>query len=150
MRQVLESELEWFSGNKDVQAIFNCLAILGHTWDDMVDLDPVTPKDINQAFMICLVTLQQNPLYQAIQIDLIPIWETVIMAYDVANKFEHDRDTHGVEISHVLRYAGGHIVAYALRVAVGYEMALELMPNIWKKFIPERFDDYRKEHLDVS
>lgn len=151
MRYPAETNLDWFGGNKDVQAIFHCLAVLAHTWDDMVDKNvDLDAKDINQAFMIALVTLPQNPLYRAIQDDVAPLWSTVIMAYDAANSFEEKKDGHGIEIAHNLRYAGGHIIAYALKVAVGYEKALELMPNIWKQWVPERFDEYRKEHLEVK
>lgn len=148
MRFPLETHLEWFGGNEDVRVIFNCFAVLLHTWDDMVDKDvEVTPKDVNQAFMIALASLPSNSLYRAIQVDIIPMWEAFMIAYEAANSFEREHDDHGLEIGHNLRYAAGHIIAYALKVAVGYEKALELMPNLWKRFVPERILDYKKEHL---
>ena len=79
-----------------------------------------------------------------------PMWLTVISAYEVANKFEQDKDEHGVEIAHNLRYAVGHIVAYMVQVCVGYEKSKEILPEVWKSIVFERFDDYRKEHLNVA
>lgn len=149
MRFPGETNLDWFGGNEDVRAIFNCLAVLLHTWDDLIDKDvELSSKDINQAFMIALVALPSNPLYRAIQAGILPMWESIVIAYETANGFEKDKDPHGLEIGHNLRYAAGHIVAYALKTAVGYEKSLELMPRIWKEFVPERFEDYRKEHME--
>jgi hypothetical protein len=33
---------------------------------------------------------------------------------------------------------------------VGPEKAKELLPDMWKDTVCERFDDYRKEHLNVD
>jgi hypothetical protein len=34
-------------------------------------------------------------------------------------------------------------------LCVGYDKAQEFMPDVWKAVVFERFDDYRKEHLNV-
>jgi hypothetical protein len=78
------------------------------------------------------------------------MWLTVVSAYETANKFERDKDAHGIEIAHNLRYAAGHIVAYAVQVCVGHEKAREYMPALWKNVVFERFDEYRKEHLNAN
>lgn len=149
MRYPLYTDASLYGGNEDVLQIANCLAVLTHTWDDMIDRDvEVTDADINQAFMIALVNLPANPLYRAIQADILPMMKMVLIAYDTANRYEKASDAHGLEIGHNLRYAAGHIIAYALSVAVGYEKSLELMPAIWKNLVPERIDDYRKEHAE--
>jgi hypothetical protein len=122
-----------------------------HTWDDLVDRDkPVAENEINNAFLICLVYLQANPFYRSIQEQIWPMWLTVVSAYETANKFERDKDEHGLEIAHNLRYAAGHIVAYAVQVCVGHEKAREYMPALWKNVVFERFDEYRKEHLNAN
>jgi len=51
------------------------------------------------------------------------MWISVISAYETANKFEEDKEAHGLEIAHGLRYAAGQIVAYAVNVCVGAEKA---------------------------
>ena len=122
---------------------------LTHTWDDLVDRDkPVTEVSINQAFLTALVYLPSNPLYKHIQPAIMPMWLTVVSAYEAANKFEREKDEHGLEIAHGLRYATGNIIAYAIHVCVGPEKAREYVPEMWRAVFYERFDDYRKEHLD--
>ena len=145
-----EGKLEWFGGNPDALNMYRMFIDLAHLWDDLVDKDKdVTETAINNAFLICLVYLPTNPFYQQIQRDILPMWITVVSAYQTANKFERTKDAHGIEIAHNLRYAAGNIIAYAIHVCVGAEKAAEYMPEIWKNIVVERFDDYRKEHTDV-
>jgi hypothetical protein len=146
-----EEKLEWFGGNKDALDIFNSLVDLVHIWDDLIDKDkPVSDADINKAFLIALVYMPSNPFYQKIQSHILPMWVTAASAFEVANKFERDRDEHGLEIAHNLRYAAGHVVAYMSIMCVGYNKAKEFLPVIWKTIVNDRFEEYRKEHLNVA
>lgn len=145
-----EGKLEWFGGNQDALSMFRMFVTLAHTWDDLVDKDKETTEDaINTAFLICLVYLPVNSFYQTIQRDIMPMWISIVSAYQTANRFEKTKDAHGVEIAHVLRYAAGNIIAYAVHVCVGPDKAAEYMPDVWKAIVVERFDEYRKEHLHV-
>ena len=149
MKNSKKGKLEWFGGNQDAVNMYNMFVDLSHTWDDLVDKDVEVSEDhINNSFLICLVYLQANPFYRSIQEQVWPMWMSVVLAYDTANKFEKNKDEHGIEIAHGLRYAAGHIIAYAVQVCVGLEKAKEFMPGIWKTIMPERFDEYRKEHLN--
>jgi hypothetical protein len=144
-------KLEWFGGNEHALSLCRMFAVLLHTWDDLVDKDrEVNEAAINNAFLICLVYLPANPFYQSIQHAILPMWITVVSAYRTANEFERTKDEHGIEISHGLRYAAGNIIAYAVHVCVGPEKAAEYMPDVWKSVVAERFDEYRKEHLNVD
>ena len=146
-----EGKLEWFGGNQDALNAYRMFVDLAHLWDDLVDKDKeATEDDINNAFLICLVYLPANPFYRSIQEQVLPMWLTVVSAYQTANKFERDKDPHGIEIAHGLRYAAGNIVAYMIYVCVGPEKAKEFLPDMWKDVFFERYDDYRKEHLDVD
>ena len=141
-------KLEWFGGNQDAMNMFNMFVDLAHVWDDLVDNDKTPSEEsINNAFLICLVYLPANPFYQQIQQAVLPMWLTVVSAYTTANHYEKNKDAHGIEIAHGLRYAAGHIIAYAVHVCVGQEKAKAYLPEIWKELFFERFDDYRKEHL---
>ena len=143
--------LEWFGGNVDALNMYRMFIDLSHTWDDIIDKDnELTDDSINNAFMIALVYLPMNPFYRSIQEQVLPMWLTVVSAYETANQFEKDKDPHGLEIAHSLRYAAGHIIAYALNVCVGPQKAKEVLPLLWKDIFFERFDDYRKEHLDAK
>lgn len=146
-----EGKLEWFGGNEDALRMFHLFVDLAHTWDDLVDKDkPVSDERINHAFLCCLVYLQANPFYKAIQDQVLPMWISVVSAYDTANQFEKRKDGHGIEIAHGLRYAAGHIISYAIHVCVGEVKAKDYMPEVWKTIYFERYDDYRKEHLNAA
>lgn len=141
-------KLEWFGGNQDALNMYRAFSDLSHTWDDLVDKDKdVSESAINLAFLTCLVYLPANPFYRSIQEAVLPMWLVVVSSYETANKFERDKDPHGVEIAHSLRYAAGQIVAYAVYVCVGPEKAKEILPDVWKSIFFERFDEYRKEHI---
>ena len=142
---------EWFGGNLDALNMYRAFGALLHTWDDMVDKDkPLTEWQINEAFLTCLVYLPANPFYRHIQDQILPMWLTVVSGYAAANQFEREKDPHGIEIAHSLRYAAGNIIAYAIHVCVGAEEASKQIPDLWKSVFYERFEDYRKEHLDVN
>lgn len=143
-----EQRLNWFNGNTDALKILDLIIELTHAWDDLIDKDkPVTDDQINRSFLIALVYLQSNPLYRQIQDAILPMWVMVVSAYETANTFEKNKDQHGLEIAHGLRYAAGHIVAYASLVCCGPEKAKSVLPEIWKYIYYERFSDYLKEHL---
>ena len=143
-------KLEWFGGNQDALNLYRMFRDLAHVWDDLVDKDnPVTEAEINNAFLICLVYMPANPFYQRIQAAVMPMWITVVSAYQAANSFERNKDEHGVEIAHTLRYAAGNIIAYAVHVCVGPEKAAEIMPEVWKSIVFERYDTYKAEVLNV-
>jgi hypothetical protein len=145
-----EGKLEWFGGNPDALNMYRMFVDLAHAWDDLVDKDKeLSEIDINNAFLTCLVYLPANPFYRSIQDQIFPMWITVVSGFETANKFERDKDSHGVEIAHTLRYAAGNIIAYAMHVCVGPDKAREFLPEMWKAVVVERFDAYRKEHLDV-
>ncbi len=142
-----EGKLEWFGDDQDALNLFRMLVDLAHTWDDLVDKDKdISDVEVNNAFLICLVYMQANPFYRKIQEQIWPMWLTVVSAYETANTYERNKDEHGIEIAHSLRYAAGHIV----HVCVGPEKAKEFLPEIWKHIIVERFDEYRQEHLNVT
>jgi hypothetical protein len=146
-----EGKLEWFGGNQDALNVYRMFVDLAHLWDDLVDKDKeATEDDINNAFLICLVYLPANPFYRSIQEQILPMWLTVVSAFQTANKFEQDKDEHGIEIAHNLRFAGGHIAAFMVQTCVGYEKAREVLPDIWKIIVNERYDEYRKEHLNAN
>jgi len=131
-----EGKLEWFGGNQDALNMFRLFVDLSHIWDDLVDKDnPVSDDRINHAFLCCLVYLQANPFYRSIQEQVLPMWISVVSAYDTANKFETQKDEHGLEIAHGLRYAAGHIITYAVHVCVGEKKPKSICPKFGKLYI---------------
>lgn len=144
-----EYKLEWFGGNQDALNMYLLIVDLAHIWDDIIDKDrPVSEQDVNRAFLIALVYLPSNPFYRTIQHAVAPMMLTMISAYQTANHFENAKDLHGVEIAHGLRYAVGHIISYASIVCLGYEKASQVMPELWKSMMCERFDAYKSEVVE--
>jgi len=143
--------LAWFGGNQHAVNMYHMFVELSHSWDDIVDGDAnISQERINKAFLIALVYLPSNPFYRMIQEQVLPMWITIVSSYETANKFEKDKDLHGLEISHGLRYAAGHIIAYAINVCLGPDKARDVLPEMWKTIYFERFEEYRKEHLDAD
>lgn len=146
-----DAKLEWFGGNQDALNMVHMLEHMTHAWDDLIDRDKeVSDARINRAFTTCLVYLPANPFYRSIQDQILPMWLTAISAYETANHFETTKDPHGVELAHMLRYAVGHIVAYAMHICLGEERVRQYLPEMWKALVPERFDEYRKEILNAD
>lgn len=146
-----QGKLEWFGGNHHALAMFEAFVFLSHVWDDLVDKDKdVSESQINEAFMTALAYLPSNPFYRSIQEAILPMWMVVVSCYETANHYEREKDDHGIEISHGLRYAAGNIIAYAVIVCVGQEEAKKHLPEMWKIIFHERFDEYRKEHLNAD
>jgi hypothetical protein len=143
----MAGKIEWFGGNQDGLHIYNMFEILLHTWDDIVDGDPVTEYQINEAFKIALVYLPSNRLYAQLQQQIMPMWLPIISAYETANSYERTRDEHGIEIGHTLRYMAGGIISYVVIACVGDAEARKVMPEVWKAIVAERFEDYKQEHL---
>ena len=137
----------WFAGNAEATALYMSLVEVAHTWDDLVDQDkPVTADRINNAFLLCLVAIPSNKVYQALFPQLQPLLLTAFTGYVVANKYEKDKDEHGIEIAHMLRYSVVQVVTFLIVHFNGVNKAVEILPAALKRMIPERFDDYRKEH----
>lgn len=143
-----EGRLEWFGGNVDALAAFNLIARLSHIWDDIVDGDKeLSVDDVNEAFLIALVYLPNNPFYNKISHTVRPMLVASASAYATATAFERSGDEHGIEIAHMLRYSAGFVAAYMVELCVGRRKAQQFMPDVWKTIVAERFDEYRNEHL---
>jgi hypothetical protein len=144
-----DGKIEWFGGNQDALFMYRMMVDMAHAWDDVVDGDRKVPEiELNNAFLIALVYLPANPFYQKIQMAILPMWISIVSAYETANKFEREKEPHGLEIAHTLRYAAGNIVAYAIHVCVGAEEARKHIPEMWKSVVHERFQPYLEEHTN--
>jgi len=143
--------VEDFGGNQNIFHVFQCVRFLVHVWDDLIDKDKeVTDRDINQAFKIALVDLPANPVYRLVQQDLLPLWVTVISAYETANEFEAQGTAAGLEISHILRFEAVQILNYLMIAVLGYEQALPYLPKIWLGIVAEPLSGYLKEHQNAE
>jgi len=91
MREI--GKLEWFGGNQDALNMYRMFVDLSHAWDDIVDGDKkIGEIRINNAFITALVYLPSNHFYRSIQDQILPMWLMIVSAYEVANKFEKDKE----------------------------------------------------------
>jgi hypothetical protein len=72
------------------------------------------------------------------------------MGFLTATQMEKSGDAHQVEIAHGLRYAVAQVAVFMVILTNTHERALEILPELWKEMMPERWDDYAKEHLNVA
>lgn len=138
---------DMFGGNPNACALMEDLAFVSHLWDDLIDGDKERSIDaINRAFEIALVRIPGNSFYQQNFAQLHPLVQSGVIGYLTANRFESDKEKHGLEIAHGLRYAVANVAAYIVFNTNSRERALEILSKAWKCWMPERIEDYLKEH----
>jgi len=142
--------LTWFKGNTAARDLFNHFVELSHIWDDLVDKDKaVSTEQINRAFILALVVIPENPVYQALGQEMRTLFSTAIAGYLTANAYEETLDSHGLEIAHTLRYAVAHVFIFLITKLHGIEEAVPILQEAMKEMIPERFADYIKERQNA-
>lgn len=142
--------MDWFNGNLDAQDLYEKIVFVAHLWDDLIDGDPRSAEDINLAFLYCFVHIPANKIFREYSAQLTPMFHAAIMGYMSANTMEKSGDDHKLEIAHGLRYAIGQVIVFIVLLTNPHDRALAILPDLWKKMMPERWEDYRKEHRDVT
>lgn len=136
-----------FGGNEDAARLVERLCRVAHIWDDLIDKDKdVSDEQINEAFRIALIDLPNNPFYREHNAAIAPLVYMGVIGYMTANRMERSGDRHQLEIAHGLRYCVAQVAAYAVVATNPLPIAERLLPTAWKAWMPERLDDYLKEH----
>lgn len=143
-------ELEDFTprdvfGSPEAYELAVTLIEVSNIWDDLIDGEPVAGSTINAGFHACLIGLPENPFYRQHFALLHPLMKMAIVNFLCANRFENDRDAHGVELAHVLRYGIVNVVAQIVLIANSMERAMTILPLLYKALCGERFAEYRDE-----
>lgn len=140
----------WFGGDVDAVRLLDDLGVVAHIWDDLIDKDkPVSDAMINLAFECALLHIPMNPVYRRHQDALAPLILTGIAGFHAATRMERSGDEHQIEIAHGLRYALGQVGTYLVSVLNPRDAADAYLPLVWQAMMPERFNDYHKEHSHV-
>lgn len=138
---------ELFGGNMHAAAFVDDLCYVAHLWDDLIDKDKTrSDDDINKAFILVFINIPSNPFYRENFDVLHPVLFSGILGYLTANKLEATSDAHALEIAHGLRYSIANVISLAVSLTNAPDAAMEILPNMWKQFMPERIDAYLKEH----
>lgn len=143
-------ELEDFTprdlfGTPEAYELAVTLIEVSNIWDDLIDREPVTGSAINAGFYACLISLPENPFYRQHMAQLQPLMKIAIVNFMCANRFENDRDAHGIELAHVLRYGIVNVIAQIVLFANSMDRAMTILPLLYKALCGERFADYQDE-----
>lgn len=138
-------QLAWFGGDEAAVDLYARLVYVAHAWDDLVDQDK--PVAVDRLMIELLVYLPGNPFYARYAGEIRSLMLASAVGYMAANKLQGSCDEHKVEIAHYLRYAIVNVVSFMLAVIHGPEAGAQVLSEIAHALIPERLDEFMKEHL---
>jgi hypothetical protein len=115
-------------------------------FDDVVDGDPISRGDADEAIWAALVKMPSNPFFIQHAHQLTPALVTMILKWHAADASE--RDGAADEVSFVWRASYYDVVLLVLSLCVGYAAAMARAPLVLR-FYGEKFSDYRKEFSDA-
>lgn len=142
------TELEWFAGDQQALNLYHCFVDVAHTWDDLRDKDkPVSNYELDRAFYVALYSIPFNPVFIRYSSQLQPLLLTSIMGYRLANKYEDNKDEHGLEIAHTMRYAVAQVFTFLITMLNGPDKAVTILDEAMKIMVNERITPYIEEHL---
>ncbi len=133
--------VEWFKGEREPAHMIMAMFRMFHVWDDLVDGDPVTDKDINEAFWIALVALPQNHFYREYEDTIRPVMVQAIQDWKVANVLEKNKGNEQ-NIAYTLRCTVVGIIHYCALIIGGPEWADEVGPDIWRYGLSHTLEQY--------
>lgn len=123
---------------------------ISNYWDDLIDKDhedKMTAAHTNRIFHMMLVELPNNPFYATHRTLLAPLMQSVCLSYEVSQVYEKDKDEHGLELGHALRYRTADIMAYVIFLCYGHDTTMKILPEYYKHLMLDRLNVYKKEKL---
>lgn len=143
--------LAWFNGDKDAFELYSMIVTVAHRWDDLIDRDKeLTDKDINDLMAILLISFPTNRFFRNHQDVLQPLIITSVISYIASSKLEHSTSAHHMELAHVLRYSVHQIAIMMMAITSGFSGAVDNLINAAEVMMPERLDEFYKEHANVK
>jgi len=141
---VLKNKLNFFlKGN--VEAINLCLKLVyvAHLWDDLIDGDPRPAKDINAAFIICLIDLPSNVFFLENMSILQPIMLNTILKWLDSNELDRG-SVHDRQLAFVHRAGICELFNICATIIGGMEWAIKHGPDM-RRMYEEDFSEYFNE-----
>ena len=141
-----DREFLMFAFKNDANALDYALMIakIADVWDNLIDGDkPVSSGKINQAFRWLAVDIPRNPFFRAYSDTLLPVIESGILNWMIANRMEEDAgNTRALEIAHVIRYSIADVLLIVARICGGAEWAIEVGPELRMRSQRSDFKEY--------
>jgi hypothetical protein len=138
----------WFAGNADAYDLYVRLVYVVHAWDDLVDQDK--PTDVNAMVANLFLYMPTNPFFRQHEVEMRSLFMVGMVSYMAANIMEKSKDEHKIELAHYLRYMIMNMLVYMITVLNGPEKAAVILSEVAEIMIPERVNDYIKEHLNAG
>lgn len=136
--------LRWFKGDQEAVRFLLMVYQVMHTWDDFVDKDPLTEKEVNESFAIALIGMNRNQFYKAFNSDIQPVILFILNQWLESNDLEKNED--GRNMAYVLRALCAGLVPHMAYIIGGWEHMREVSKEVWeimKKL--ESLEEYKEE-----
>lgn len=132
-------------GNADATALCVDLMNVCQVWDDLIDRDKdYTDNDINRAFQALLITIPNNPFYDAYRKELIPAITNAILKWFDANTLEDSAETADLNMAYMLRAEIYSIFCYVAFLVGGMEYARTVGVEI-RRLYNETLEEFIEE-----
>jgi hypothetical protein len=148
MTEIQTNKNLWFAGNADAIDLYERLVYVVHAWDDLIDQDK--PADVNEMVANLFLYMPTNPFFRRYEVEMRSLFMVGMVSYMAANIMEKSKDEHKIELAHYLRYMIMNMVVFIISVINGPKKAAEILSEISEILVPERVNDYVKEHLNAN
>ena len=137
--------LAWMKGNRDAAMFVQQFFFVCHLWDDLVDKDRERSEaDINAAFQIALLDMQENPFYSRHIASLNPIIRCAVNDWYAANELERSGDDHDKDISYTLCCSILSVISHAAYLVGGPAWIAKVGPEIRRYGQEHTLEDYKR------
>jgi hypothetical protein len=135
---------EAYQGNQAAVMLAITLFDISQAWDDLIDGDSISTKDINQCFLNCLFVLPTNPIAQAMP-ELPHHIYNVFLRWRDATWLERNEPTEdNLNKCYMLRAGFYDIFVLIAAKLYGDDYARRVGPAI-RKFYGEKLNEYKQE-----
>lgn len=132
-------------GNQDAYQFLKDVFYIAHLWDDLIDKDPRTERDISAAFWLALVALPNNPFYVKYFQMLNPVLMIATQNWLASNTLAKTKQPDNLEISHILRGSYIDMFGQVALITGGPIMAQEVIIDARAFLHQEGLESYMKE-----
>lgn len=135
--------LEWMLGTTEAVDFLVTLFHIAEVWDDLIDKDkPVSDDQINEAFVMSLFDLGENPFYARHGAFLRPVMVLGVNAWLDSVNYERHADPHWLTWAFVLRNWYMELVSACAFVVGGFAHMRKVSMEARQFFQSETLEQY--------
>ncbi len=134
-----------FLGDENAIALALDILYVVHVWDDLIDKDPITDKQISTAFRKAIYDIPLNPLMCK---ELSILWLSCYHQWLAANELEAEGAENGLNKSYMLR-ASIYQLFHRIAVMVGgFEYGEKVAKRVYDLY-GETLEDIKEEFINA-